>query len=70
MSTSERMTSEPRLGSPTRFELNRAGAQYEVLGKIGVSDLPNWMVWFWQIQSSPAACVGDENRANLHPSDI
>jgi hypothetical protein len=35
--TSERVTSEPRLGSPVRFELDRCGAQSEVLAKNGVS---------------------------------
>jgi hypothetical protein len=30
----------------------------------------NWMDRFWQIQPSPAACVGDGDRANLDPIDI
>jgi hypothetical protein len=37
--TSERMTSEPCLGSPSWFELDRAGAQLEVSGKTGVSEV-------------------------------
>jgi hypothetical protein len=32
-STLERMTSEPHLGSSARFELDRVGAQFEVLEK-------------------------------------
>jgi hypothetical protein len=46
-STSERVTNEPRLGSPARFELDRAGAKSKVSGKIRVSGFPNWIVQFW-----------------------
>jgi hypothetical protein len=45
--TSERMTSKPHLGSPARFELDRAGAQSEVSGKIEVFGFPNRIVRFW-----------------------
>jgi hypothetical protein len=41
MSTSERMTSEPHLGSLAQFELDRAGAQSDASRKTGVSDFPN-----------------------------
>jgi hypothetical protein len=40
------MTSEPRLGSPAQFELDRSGAQSKISGKIGVSGFPNRMVRF------------------------
>jgi hypothetical protein len=46
MSTSERVTSDPRLGLPKRFELDRSGAQSEVSGKTGVSGFPKQMVQF------------------------
>jgi hypothetical protein len=45
-STSERVTSEPRLGSLALFELDRAGPQFKVLGKTGVSSFLNRMVHF------------------------
>jgi hypothetical protein len=64
------VTNEPRLGSPIRFELDQSGAQSEALEKIGVSDLTNQMVRFWQIQSSPAAHADDGDMANHHPSGI
>jgi hypothetical protein len=38
-STLERMTNEPHLGSSARFELDRVGAQFEVLEK-------NWSIRF------------------------
>jgi hypothetical protein len=68
--TSERVPCEPRHGSPIQFELDRSGAWSEVSRKIRVSDFPNWMVQFWQIQPLPTACIGDRDRANLHPSGI
>jgi hypothetical protein len=46
MSTLERMTSEPRLGSLAQFEHDQAGAQSEVLGKTRVSIFSNQMVRF------------------------
>jgi hypothetical protein len=64
------MTREPHLGSPVRFELDRAGAQFEVSGKTGVSGFPNRMVRFWQIQPSLMACNDDGDRANLHPNGV
>jgi hypothetical protein len=64
------MTSEPRLGSPAWFKFDRAGVQSEVSRKIRVSDFPNQMVRFWQIQLSPATRADDRDRANLPPSDI
>jgi hypothetical protein len=69
-SPSQRMTSEPRLGLPAQFELDRSGAQSEVLGKTSVSDFLNRMIRFWQSWHSPAARIGDEDRANLHPSGV
>jgi hypothetical protein len=65
-----RMTSEPHLGSPTRFELDRARAQSEVLGKTRVSSFLNRMVRFWQMQPLLAVHPNDGDRANLHPSGI
>jgi hypothetical protein len=59
------MTSEPHLGSPAWFELDRAEAQSKVSGKIRVSGIPNRMVRFWKIQTSPVTRVGDEDRTNL-----
>jgi hypothetical protein len=55
---------------PVSHTLDRSGAQFEVSRKIEVSGFPNLMVWFWQIQPSPTACVGDGDRANLHQSGI
>jgi hypothetical protein len=69
-STSESVTSEPYLGLPARFEIDRAGAQSEVLVKTGVSDLSNRIVRFWQIQPSPVAHVNDKDRTNLHLSGV
>jgi hypothetical protein len=68
--TSERMTSKPYLGLPARFELDRAGAQSEVSGKIEVSVFPNRMVRFWSIQPLPGPHSDDGDRANHHQSGI
>jgi hypothetical protein len=63
-SSLERMTSEPRLTLPARFELSlsRSGAQSDVTGENVVSG-------FVRFQPSTAR-AGDEDRANLHLSDI
>jgi hypothetical protein len=64
------MTREPCLGLPARFDLDRAEAQSEVSGKTGVSDFPNRMVWFWQIQLSSTVRTDDKDMTNLYPSGI
>jgi hypothetical protein len=68
--TLKRVISESRIGSPAWFELNRSEAQSNILRKIGVFDLTNQMVRFWQTQSSPATRANDGDMANLHLSDV
>jgi hypothetical protein len=69
-STLERVTSEPRLGSPAWFELDQARAQSEVLGKIKSIRFPKPDGSVWQIRHSPAVHAADGDRANLHPSGV
>jgi hypothetical protein len=64
------MTSEPRLGSPTHFELDRVGAQSEASGKIRVSGFLNWIVQFLWIQPLPVSRTNDGDRDNLPHSGI
>jgi hypothetical protein len=56
------VTSEPRLDSPVWFEIDRAGAHSEVLWKTGVSGFGRF-----DLQRRRA---GDEDRANVHISDV
>jgi hypothetical protein len=46
-STSERVPSEPHLGTPAWFELDWSRARSKVLGKTRVSGYSNRMVRFW-----------------------